>query len=333
MATITSPRPEQVLIEKIDNSRSIFTLKPLEKGYGITIGNALRRILLSSMEGYAITSVRAPGVLHEYETIAGVRESMQDLSKNLQEIRFKKVGGNVESKNKIVIPVKKKKVLRAGDITQATSAFEISNPELVICYMDESAKFELEITVEHGRDYRNAHDKQPANPVKGLIPINAIFTPIRNVKYTVEKTRVGQETDYDSLLLEIQTDGTTHPEEALERAASILIEHYNFLADRNKFVAVTAPEEFNVGDKHRLQMHSLLETPLEDLKLSTRAYNCLKKAEIKTLRDLVQLPISTMRKFRNFGPKSLQELQALVASKGLDFGMDISAYDVAAKSN
>lgn len=327
MATMIFPKPEQVLVEKIDDYRSVFTLKPLNKGYGITIGNTLRRILLSSMEGYAITSVRVPGVLHEYDTIEGVRENMQEISKNLQEVRFKKIGDHV--KDKVRIPISKKEMLSAGDIAQATPSFTIPNPELVICHMDESARFELEITVEHGRDYRNARDHEADNAVKGLIPINAIFTPIRNVKYAIEKTRVGRETDYDSLVLEIQTDGTTQPEEALERAANILIEHYTFLAVKDNFVEAITPETHEVDDKSIPQRLALLKTPIEDLQLSTRVYNCLQKANVRTLGELVQLTVPTMVKFKNFGRKSLKELQALVASKGLEFGMDVSACDVA----
>ena len=327
MPAITFQIPERVATKKVDDSRSIFTLKPLEKGYGVTIGNALRRVMLSSLEGYAITSIRIPSVQHEFSTVEGVMEDVVEIILNLKQVRFKKVGDHAE--DKIFIPVSKKKILKAGDITQATSSFEILNPELVICHMDESARFELEITVEQGRGYLPAEENKPPNPVKGLIPIDAIFTPIKNVKYQIENIRVGQKTDYESLVLEIQTDGTIHSEEALECAANILIEHFNLLAGKRKFIEATDAAEPKVVDKLTPQMCKLLKTSLEDLGLSVRAYNCLKNAHIRTLGDLVRLTIEEISKFRNFGKKSLKELEELVASKGLNFGMDISAYDVA----
>lgn len=318
--------PEEVSTKKVDNFRGIFTLKPLEKGYGVTIGNALRRVMLSSLEGYAITSIRVPGVQHEFSTIEGVMEDVVEIILNLKQVRFKKIRDNAE--DKIFIPISKKKILKAGDITQATSSFEILNPDLVICHVDESARFELEITVEQGRGYLPAEENTPPNPVKGLIPVDAIFTPIKNVKYLVENIRVGQKTDYESLVLEIQTDGTIHPKEALERTANILIEHFNLLSGENKFIEATDEEEPKAVDESMLQTCKLFKTPLEDLALSVRAYNCLKNANIKTLGDLVQLTIEEIAKFKNFGKKSLQELEELVASKGLSFGMNISAYDV-----
>ena len=333
METIIFPQPDQVLVEKVDDYCSIFTLKPLDKGYGITLGNALRRILLSSMEGYAITAVRISSVVHEYETIKGVKENMQDISKNLQEVRFTKAVNTVEDEHKISIPISNKTILRAEDIVQATSSFTTPNPELVICHIDKSASFELEVTVERGRDYRNARDNQPDNAVTDLIPINAIFTPIRNVKYTIEKTRVGRETDYDSLVLEVQTDGTTQPEEALARAASILIEHYNLLAAKHNFVEVISSDEHGVSEKTKLHTIAVLKTPIEDLALPTRAHNCLTKANVSTLGDLVQLKTSSLMRLPNFGRKTQKQLQALVKSKGLEFGMDVSEYLGAEESN
>lgn len=326
MSVTTFQIPEKISIKKVDDSRGIFTLKPLEKGYGVTIGNALRRVMLSSLEGYAITSIRVPGVQHEFSTVEGMMEDVVEIILNLKQVRFKKIGDHAE--DKIFIPISKKKILKAGDITQATPSFEILNPELVICHIDESARFELEITVEQGRGYLPAEENKPPNPVKGLIPVDAIFTPIKNVKYQIENIRVGKKTDYESLVLEIQTDGTIHPEEALECAANILIEHFNLLAGKRKFIEADAAEP-KVVDEPMPQMRKLLKTSLGDLGLSVRAYNCLKNAHIRTLGDLVRSTIEEISKFRNFGKKSLKELEELVASKGLKFGMDISAYDVA----
>ena len=327
------PKPDQLLVEKVDDYCSIFTFKPLDKGYGITLGNALRRMLLSSMEGYAITSMRVSSVVHEYETIKGVKENIQDISKNLQEVRLKKATKTVEDKHTISIPISNKTILRAEDILQATPSFTTPYPELVICHIDQDASFELEVTVERGRDYRNARDNQPENPVKGLIPINAIFTPIRNVKYTIEKTRVGRETDYDSLVLEVQTDGTIQPDETLERAANILIEHYSLLAAKQNFVKVMPSEEQDIADKARANKVTLLNTSIEQLPISARAHNCLTKANIHTLGDLVQLTSASLMRLPNFGRKTQKQLQTLVRSKGLEFGMDVSAYDLQAQLN
>jgi len=327
MSIIAFQIPEKVSIEKVDVFHGIFTFKPLERGYGVTIGNALRRVMLSSLEGYAITSIKVPGVQHEFSTIEGVIEDVVEIILNLKQIRLKKIGNNTE--NKIFIPVNKKKILQAGDIAQATSSFEILNPELVICNMDENARFELELTVEQGRGYVPAEENKPSTPVKGVMPIDAIFTPIKNVKYRVENTRVGQKTDYESLIFEIQTDGSIYPQEALERASNILIKHFNLLVDKSKLLeATTEADELETVDEFTLQMRRLLKSPLEDLELSARAYNCLKAAEINTLGGLVKLTIPELSKFRNFGKKSLKELQELVASKNLTFGMDISAYNL-----
>lgn len=324
MSAIAFQIPVKVYIEKADAFHGIFTFKPLEKGYGVTIGNALRRVILSSLEGYAITSIRLPGVQHEFSTIEGVIEDVVEIILNLKQVRFKKISNNTE--DKIFISVSKKKVLKAGDIAKATSSFEILNPELVICNMDQSARFELEITVEQGRGYVSAEENKPNNQVKGVIPIDAIFTPIKNVKYHVENTRVGQKTDYESLVLEIQTDGTIHPQDALTHAASLMIKHFSLFVDKIRLVEATNPEEGESVNEPMLQMQKLLKTPLSDIELSARAFNCLKVAGTKTLGDLVQLEVADMSKFRNFGKKTLRELQELVASKNLTFGMDVSVY-------
>lgn len=316
--------PEKVVMEKSDDFHGFFTFKPLEKGYGVTIGNALRRILLSSLEGYAITGIRIPGVLHEFSTIEGVVEDVAEIVLNLKQVRFRKVGENYD--NKVTVNIKKQKQFKAGDIARFTSAFEILNPDHVICTLDESAHFEIELTIEKGRGYLPAEDNKPNEQIFGYIPIDAIFTPIKNVKFSVENTRVEQRTDYEKLLVEIETDGSIHPEKALEGAAFILIQHFRLFSDKSIELETGTDSEVEQVDEEMLHMRKLLKTPLHDLDLSVRAYNCLKAADVKTLGDLVQLEISDMMKFRNFGKKSLAELEQLVSEKNLTFGMDLAKY-------
>jgi DNA-directed RNA polymerase subunit alpha len=316
--------PEKVVMEKSDDFHGLFTFKPLEKGYGVTIGNALRRILLSSLEGYAITGIKIPGILHEFSTIEGVVEDVAEIILNLKMVRFRKTGDNADSRVNVVI--KKQKQFRASDIGKFTSAFEILNPEHVICNLDESVNFEIELTIEKGRGYLPAEENKPAEQVFGFIPIDAIFTPIKNVKFSVENTRVEQKTDYEKLIVDIQTDGSIHPEKALEGAAFILIQHFRLFSDKSIELETTVENEVEQVDEELLHMRKLLKTPLHDLDLSVRAYNCLKAADVRTLGDLVQLEISDMMKFRNFGKKSLAELEQLVAEKGLTFGMDLIKY-------
>ena len=324
MSILAFQMPEKVVMEKSDAFRGVFTFKPLEKGYGVTIGNALRRILLSSLEGYAITGIKIPGVLHEFSTLEGVVEDVAEIILNLKQVRFRKVGETAE--NKITISVRKQKQFRAADIGKATAAYEILNPEHVICNLDDSAHFEIELTIEKGRGYLPAEENKPAEQVFGFIPIDAIFTPIKNVRYSVENTRVEQKTDYEKLVVDIETDGSIHPEKALEGAAFILIQHFRLFSDKSIEVESGADSEVEQVDEELLKMRKLLKTSLHDLDLSVRAYNCLKAADIKTLGDLVQLEISDMMKFRNFGKKSLAELEQLVAEKGLTFGMDLAKY-------
>ncbi len=311
-------------MEKADDFHGLFTFKPLEKGYGVTIGNALRRILLSSLEGYAITGVKIPGILHEFSTIEGVIEDVSEIILNLKMARFKKITDVVDSK--ININVSGKTQLTAGDIGANTTSFEILNPELIICNLDESAQFELELTVEKGRGYVTAEDNKPADQNFGMISVDSIFTPIKNVKYSVENTRVEQKTDYEQLIIDIETDGSVHPENALKGAANILIQHFMLFSDQNMILETAEQGEPEQVDEELLHMRKLLKTPLNDLDLSVRAYNCLKAADVRTLGDLVNLEISDMMKFRNFGKKSLAELEQLVADKGLTFGMDLSKY-------
>lgn len=311
-------------MEKADDFHGLFTFKPLEKGYGVTIGNALRRILLSSLEGYAITGIKIPGVLHEFSTIEGVVEDVSEIILNLKKVRFKKISDTVDNKINVVIEGQDK--FTAGDIGKFTSAFEILNPEDVVCHIDDSMKFEIELTIEKGRGYLPAEENKPSEQVFGFIPIDAIFTPIKNVKYSVENTRVEQKTDYEMLVLDIKTDGSIHPENALKGAAHILIQHFMLFSDQNMILETGALDEPEQVDEEMLHMRKLLKTSLNDLDLSVRAYNCLKAADVRTLGDLVKLEISDMMKFRNFGKKSLAELEQLVAEKNLTFGMDLSKY-------
>ncbi len=324
MSILAFQMPEKVVMEKADDFKGLFTFKPLEKGYGVTIGNALRRILLSSLEGYAITGIKVPGVLHEFSTIEGVIEDVSDIILNLKMVRFKKISDTVETK--ITIPVKGQKELKASDIAKHTSSFDILNPELVICNLDDSVEFEVELTVEKGRGYVPAEENKPSEQVFGFIPIDAIFTPIKNVKFKVENTRVEQKTDYEQLMIELETDGSIHPENALKGAANILIKHFMLFSDQTMILETADQKEPDAVDEEMLHMRKLLKTPLSDLDLSVRAYNCLKAADVKSLGDLVRLEISDMMKFRNFGKKSLAELEQLVAEKNLTFGMDLSKY-------
>jgi len=324
MSILSFQMPEKVVMEKADDFHGLFEFKPLEKGYGVTIGNALRRILLSSLEGYAITGIKVPGVLHEFSTIPGVREDVTEIILNLKQVRFKKIADMNESK--IVVSIKKQASFKAGDIAKFTSAYQILNPELLICNVDSNSNFDIELTIEKGRGYVPAEENKPAEQIFGYIPIDAIFTPIKNVKYSVENTRVEQRTDYEKLILEILTDGSIHPEDALKGAANILIKHFMLFSDQTMtFEAVKAEEEETV-DEEFLHMRKLLKTSLADLDLSVRAYNCLKAADIKTLGELASLDISDMMKFRNFGKKSLNELEQLIIDKNLSFGMDTAKY-------
>ncbi len=324
MSILAFQMPDKVVMEKADDFHGLFEFKPLEKGYGVTIGNALRRILLSSLEGYAITSVKIPGVLHEFSSIEGVVEDVSEIILNLKMVRFKKISDVADSK--IVVNIKNSKVLTAGDIGKFTSAFQILNPEHVICNMDESVNLEVDLVIEKGRGYVPAEENKINDQAIGFVAVDAIFTPIKNVKYSIENTRVEQKTDYERLLIDIQTDGSIHPEDALKGAAKILIQHFMLFSDQTMTFDTMKPEEENTVDEEYLHMRKLLKTPLADLDLSVRAYNCLKSADVRTLGDLVKLDISEMMKFRNFGKKSLTELEQLVSDKGLSFGMDVSKY-------
>jgi DNA-directed RNA polymerase subunit alpha len=301
--------------------------KPLEPGFGQTIGNSLRRILLSSLEGFAISAVRIKGADHEFSTIEGVVEDVVDIILNLKQVRIKYLLDDQDLvSEKIYVSVSGKSVLTAGDIGSSTNVFKVTNPSLVLCNMDSSVTFEMELTVTKGRGYVPAEESLPKDAPIGFIPVDAIYTPIKNVRYSVESSRVGQRTDYEKLTLEIKTDGTIHPEYALRESAKIMIQHLMLITDENiKFPDETDKED-NIVDEHILHMRKLLKTSLEDLDLSVRAYNCLKAAKINSLGEMVQYETHELLKFRNFGKKSLVEIEELLQEKGLSFGMDLSKY-------
>lgn len=324
MSLLSFQIPEKVLMEKATDFHGLFEFKPLEPGYGTTVGNAIRRILLSSLEGYAITAVKIPGVLHEFSSIKGVVQDVSEIILNLKKVRFKKISDALDTK--VVVVAKNQEVLTAGDIAKYTQSYEVLNPDLVICNLDEAVDLEIELVIEKGRGYVSAEENTQHEQSLGYISIDSIFSPIKNVKYSVENTRVEQRTDYEKLILDIETDGSIHPEDALKGAANILIQHFMLFSDQNITLDTGKKEEIEEVDEHFLHMRKLLKTPISDLDLSVRAYNCLKSADIKNLGDLVSLEIADMMKFRNFGKKSLTELEQLVAEKSLHFGMDVSKY-------
>lgn len=324
MAVIAFQKPEKVVMQKASDFEGTFEFSPLERGYGVTIGNSLRRILLSSLEGYAITSVRINGVDHEFTSINGVIEDVTEIVLNLKQVRFKANGA--DEVEKVFVAVNSGDKVTAGDIGKASSSFTVLNPELLIAHKESNVKFEMELTIERGRGYIPADDNKPKEAPIGLIPIDSIYSPIRKVKYAVENTRVGQNTDYEKLVLELATDGSIHPEEALKEAAKILIQHFIIFSDKNMTLDSEMKKEENRVDEKFLHMRKLLKTQLTDLDLSVRAFNCLRAAEIKTLGDLVQYDVADLLKFRNFGKKSLTELEDLVREKNLTFGMDIAKY-------
>ena len=324
MSILAFQMPEKVVMEKADDFHGLFEFKPLEKGYGVTIGNSLRRILLSSLEGYAITSVKISSVLHEFSAIEGVHEDVSEIILNLKKIRFKKAQEILE--NKVTLKVKGQTAITAGDIAKFTPYFTVLNPDLVICHLDSSKELDIELFIEKGRGYVPADEPRANELPFGHIAIDAIYTPIKNVKFSIENTRVEQKTDYEKLVLDIETDGSIHPEDALKGAAYILIQHFMLFSDQTMTFETPKAEEDNVVDEEMLHMRKLLKTSLADLDLSVRAYNCLKSADVRTLGELAKLEISDMMKFRNFGKKSLTELEQLIDEKGLTFGMDVAKY-------
>ena len=325
MAILAFQKPDKVLMLEADNFFGKFEFRPLEPGYGVTVGNALRRILLSSLEGFAITSIRIDGVKHEFSTIPGVIEDVTNVILNLKKVRFKQVVEEIENE-KVTITVSGTEVFKAGDIGKSLTGFEVLNPDLVICHLDSSASFQIDITINKGRGYVPADEnRNPADDVN-VIPIDSIYTPIRNVKYAVENFRVEQKMDYEKLILEITTDGSIHPKEALKEAAKILIYHFMLFSDEKITLETNDADGNEEFDEEVLHMRQLLKTKLVDMDLSVRALNCLKSADVETLGELVVFNKTDLLKFRNFGKKSLTELDELLANLNLSFGMDISKY-------
>ncbi|POY34921.1 DNA-directed RNA polymerase subunit alpha [Solitalea longa] len=325
MAILAFQRPDKVIMQKATDFQGLFEFRPLEPGFGVTIGNALRRILLSSLEGYAITSVKIAGVSHEFSTIKGVVEDVTEIILNLKQVRFKKTGESGDSE-KIFVVINGQESFTAGDITKFSSNFTVLNPDFIVCNMNTEVTLELELTVNKGRGYVPAEENKSADANVGVIAIDSIYTPIKNVKYSIENYRVEQKTDYEKLVLDIVTDGSIHPEEALKEAAKILIQHFMLFSDERIMLETQAKEESKEVDEEILHMRKILKTELQDLDLSVRALNCLKAADIRTLAELVTYDVADMLKFRNFGKKSLTEIQELVKSKGLTFGMNLSKY-------
>ena len=302
-----------------------FEFRPLEPGYGITVGNALRRILLSSLEGYAFTSVKISGVEHEFATIPGVMEDVTNIILNLKQVRLKQIVEGTESET-VTVKVNHSEVLRAGDLHAGMSGFDVLNPDLVICHMDSSASFDITLTINKGRGYVPAEENRNPNAEVTTIAIDSIFTPIRNVKYSVEPFRVEQRTDYEKLLIHVDTDGSIHPKDALREAAKILIYHFMLFSDEKIALETTETDVNEEFDEEVLHMRQLLKTKLTDMDRSVRALNCLKSAEVETLGELVVFNKTDLLKFRNFGKKSLTELEELLQSLNLQFGMDIAKY-------
>ncbi|MDG1518280.1 MAG: DNA-directed RNA polymerase subunit alpha [Flavobacteriales bacterium] len=325
MAILAFQKPDKVIMIESDDFEGQFEFRPLEPGFGLTIGNALRRILLSSLEGFAITSVKIEGVDHEFSTIKGVVEDVTEIILNLKQVRFKKQIEDAESE-KVSISVSGKDQLTAGDLGTFISGYQVLNPDHVICNMESSVKVDMDITIEKGRGYLPAEENKQANASIGTVAVDSIFTPIKNVNYSIENFRVEQKTDYEKLVFNVKTDGSVHPKDALKEAAKILIHHFMLFSDEKITLDTevkSAAEEF---DETSLHMRQLLKSKLVDMDLSVRALNCLKAADVETLGDLVSYNKNDLLKFRNFGKKSLTELEELVISKGLSFGMNVAKY-------
>ncbi|WP_308231123.1 DNA-directed RNA polymerase subunit alpha [uncultured Prevotella sp.] len=325
MAILAFQKPDKVVMLDSNDKFGKFEFRPLEPGFGVTIGNALRRILLSSLEGYAINTIKISGVEHEFSSVPGVKEDVTNIILNLKQVRFKQVVEEFENE-KVSITVENSTEFKAGDIGKYLTGFEVLNPDLVICHLDAKASMQIDLTINKGRGYVTADENRAFCTDVNVIPIDSIYTPIRNVKYAVEPYRVEMKTDYDKLVLEVTTDGSIHPKDALKEAAKILIQHFMLFSDEK--ISLESPEhegnqEF---DEEVLHMRQLLKTKLVDMNLSVRALNCLKAADVETLGDLVQYNKTDLLKFRNFGKKSLSELDDLLESLNLSFGTDISQY-------
>ena len=325
MAILAFQKPDKVVMLESNNSFGKFEFKPLEPGYGITVGNALRRILLSSLEGFAISSIRIDGVNHEFDTIPGVKEDVTNIILNLKKVDLKQIVDGTQSEN-ATITVSGQEVFKAGDIGKVLTGFEVLNPDEVICHLDPSASFQLDITINKGRGWVPAEENSNPNDAIDVIAIDSIYTPIKNVKYTVENFRVDQKTDYEKLIIEITTNGSILPKDALKEAAKILIYHFMLFSDEKITLETTEVDSNEEFDEEVLRMRQLLKSKLVDMDLSVRALNCLKSAEVETLGELVVYNKTDLLKFRNFGKKSLTELDELLVNLNLSFGMDISKY-------
>jgi DNA-directed RNA polymerase subunit alpha len=324
MAILNFQKPDKIILQKATDFEAQFEFRPLEPGFGVTIGNALRRVLLSSLEGFAIVGIRIEGVDHEFATIKGVTEDVLEIILNLKQVRLKKKVDHDVPQEKVSLSIKNKSEFTAAMIGEATQSFDVMNPELLICTLDSSAKLDIELSISKGRGYVPAEDNKIKDAPFGYIPTDAIFTPIKNVKYAIENTRVEQRTDYEKLIMEVSTDGTIHPEEAVKQASRILIQHLMIITDENITFDSKEDKKEDVVDEQMLQLRKILKTPLEDLDLSVRAFNCLKAAKINSLSELVQYEQEDLMKFRNFGQKSLAEIEQVLAERGLHFGMDLS---------
>ncbi len=325
MAILNFQKPDKVIMIESTDFSGRFEFRPLEPGFGLTVGNALRRVLLSSLEGFAITSLRIDGVEHEFSTIEGIVEDVTEIILNLKQVRFKK---QIEESDRetVSVAVSGQDQLTAGDLQKYISGFQVLNPDLVICNMDESVKLNMELTIEKGRGFVPAEENKKAGAPIGTIFTDSIYTPIKNVKYAIENFRVEQKTDYEKLIFDIDTDGSINPKDALTEAAKILIHHFMLFSDERITLEADEIAQTETYDEESLHMRQLLKTRLIDMDLSVRALNCLKAAEVDTLGDLVSFNKSDLMKFRNFGKKSLTELEELVNVKGLTFGMDLSKY-------
>jgi DNA-directed RNA polymerase subunit alpha len=325
MAILNFQKPDKVIMIESTDFSGRFEFRPLEPGFGLTVGNALRRVLLSSLEGFAITSLRIDGVEHEFSTIEGIVEDVTEIILNLKQVRFKK---QIEESDRetVSIAISNQDQLTAGDLQKFISGFQVLNPDLVICNMDNSVKLNMEITIEKGRGFVPAEENKKAGAPIGTIFTDSIYTPIKNVKYAIENFRVEQKTDYEKLVFDIDTDGSINPKDALTEAAKILIHHFMLFSDERITLEADEIAQTETYDEESLHMRQLLKTRLIDMDLSVRALNCLKAAEVDTLGDLVSFNKSDLMKFRNFGKKSLTELEELVNVKGLNFGMDLSKY-------
>jgi len=325
MAILNFQKPDKVIMIDSTEFDGKFEFRPLEPGYGLTVGNALRRVLLSSLEGFAITSVKIDNVEHEFSTIPGVVEDVTEIILNLKQVRFKRQIEDTEDE-KVLLNIGGQEQLKAADFQKFISGFQVLNPDLVICNLEKDVKLNMEFTIEKGRGYVPAEENKKSNAALGVIAIDSIFTPVKNVKYSIENFRVEQKTDYEKLIFEINTDGSIHPKDALTEAAKILIHHFLLFSDERITLESDEIAQTETYDEESLHMRQLLKTKLIDMDLSVRALNCLKAAEVDTLGDLVSYNKNDLMKFRNFGKKSLTELEELVVLKGLSFGMDLSKY-------